>query len=173
MVWAKTALFTVLVPGTVVVLVPHWIRAATGAAPAGLALRSLAVLLGLSGLAIYGWCVLDFGRARGTPAPIDPPRELVERGLYRFSRNPMYVGVLSLVAAQALYFASPELLLFGVALFTAFHAFIVVYEEPTLDRSFGAAYQRYRSRVPRWLGRPSPVTPPAAPPPTPPHNPRA
>ena len=151
MAYAKTLLFTVLVPGTVVGLVPHWIRVATGAAPAGPLSRAFALLLALAGLASYGWCAFDFARAAGTPAPIDPPRELVARGLYRYSRNPMYVGVLSLIAAQALFFASPAISLYAALLFLAFHSFVVYYEEPTLARSFGAAYQRYRASVPRWI----------------------
>lgn len=151
MVYAKTLLFTVLVPGTVVGWVPHWIRAATAAAPAGPLLRALALLPALAGLAVYLWCALDFARAAGTPAPIDPPRELVARGLYRYSRNPMYLGVLAMVAAQALYLASPATLLYAALLFLAFHAFVVLYEEPTLARSFGDAYQRYRASVPRWI----------------------
>jgi protein-S-isoprenylcysteine O-methyltransferase Ste14 len=153
-VYAKTLLFTVLVPGTVAGLVPYWIRTATGASPAGPLLRAVALLAALAGLAIYGWCALDFARAAGTPAPIDPPKELVARGLYRYSRNPMYIGVLSLIAAQALGFASPATLLYSGLIFLAFHSFVIFYEEPTLARSFGAAYQRYRASVPRWIPRP-------------------
>lgn len=151
MVYAKTLLFTILVPGTVVGLVPNWIRAATGATPAQPLLQAFALLPALAGLAIYLWCALDFARAAGTPAPIDPPRELVARGLYRYSRNPMYVGVLSMVAAQALGFASPATLLYAALLSLAFHGFVVLYEEPTLARKFGGAYQRYRASVPRWI----------------------
>jgi len=149
--YAKTLLFTLFVPGTVVVLVPHWIRAATGDAPAAPGLRLLALLPGTAGLLIYLWCARDFARAAGTPAPIDPPKELVARGLYRFSRNPMYVGVLAMVAAQALWFASGWTWLYAAALFTAFHTFVVLYEEPTLALSFGAAYQHFCETVPRWL----------------------
>jgi len=147
----KTLLFTVIVPGTVVGWVPYWIRNATSASPAGPLMQAVALLLAIAGFAIYVWCALDFARAAGTPAPIDPPRELVAHGLYRFSRNPMYVGVLSMVAAQALFFASAETLLYAALLFLAFHGFVVLYEEPTLARSFGAAYQRYRASVPRWI----------------------
>jgi protein-S-isoprenylcysteine O-methyltransferase Ste14 len=111
------------------------------------------LVLGIAGFAIYLWCAFDFARAAGTPAPIDPPRELVARGLYRYSRNPMYVGVLSMVAAQALAIASWATLLYAAALFLAFHSFVVLYEEPTLSESFGAAYQRYRESVPRWIPR--------------------
>jgi protein-S-isoprenylcysteine O-methyltransferase Ste14 len=150
-VLAKTLLFTVLVPGTVVGLVPWAIREASGAGAAGAPARALALALGLAGLAVYLWCALDFARAQGTPAPIDPPRELVARGLYRCSRNPMYVGVLTLVSAQALWSGSPWLWLYALLLFLGFHGFVVFYEEPTLARSFGAAYERYRASVPRWL----------------------
>jgi protein-S-isoprenylcysteine O-methyltransferase Ste14 len=150
-VYAKTLLFTVLVPGTVVVLVPYGIRAATEVIPAGPWLKVPGLLLGLVGIAIYLWCALDFARAAGTPAPIDPPKELVARGLYRYSRNPMYVGVLSMIAAQALFFASQPTLLYAALVFLLFHGFVVFYEEPTLARSFGAGYQRYRDTVPRWI----------------------
>jgi protein-S-isoprenylcysteine O-methyltransferase Ste14 len=153
MVYAKTLLFTILVPGTVVGLVPHALRAAAGDTPAGFLLRVLALAPALAGLAIYLWCALDFARAAGTPAPIDPPKELVARGLYRFSRNPMYVGVLSLIGAQALYFGSAWLALYTAAIFVLFHSFVVFYEEPTLARSFGTAYEHYRGTVPRWIGR--------------------
>jgi len=172
MAYAKTLLFTILVPGTVVVLVPHAIRAAAGDAPAGVLLRALALAPGLAGLAIYVWCAFDFARAAGTPAPIDPPKQLVERGLYRHCRNPMYVGVLSLIAAQALYFGSARLWLYAAALFVAFHTFVVLYEEPTLARSFGASYQHYRATVPRWIPGLR-ANPPAARRRTPPRSPRA
>ena len=151
MVYAKTLLFTVLVPGTVVVLVPHWIRAAANGAPAGAWLQAPALLLGLAGIVIYLWCAFDFARAAGTPAPIDPPKELVARGLYRYSRNPMYVGVLSLIAAQALFFASQPTLLYAALVFLLFHCFVIFYEEPTLARSFGATYRRNITTVPRWI----------------------
>jgi len=150
----KNLLFTVFVPGTVTVLVPWRILVRTGWGtipdigwPQGLALFPAATALG-----IYLWCVRDFMVVgRGTPAPIDPPKQLVAGGLYRVTRNPMYVGVLSLIAAEALFFASPWLLLYAVAVFAMFHAFVVFYEEPTLRRLFGQAYVDYTMRVPRWL----------------------
>jgi protein-S-isoprenylcysteine O-methyltransferase Ste14 len=151
--YAKTLLFTILVPGTIAGLVPHWIRAAAGDVPAQAWLRALALVPALVGVVFYGWCAFDFARAAGTPAPIDPPKQLVARGLYRYSRNPMYVGVLSLIVAQALWFGSAWLWLYAALLFAAFHSFVVLYEEPTLARSFGAAYQHYRETVPRWLPR--------------------
>jgi protein-S-isoprenylcysteine O-methyltransferase Ste14 len=158
MIFLKNLLFSVLVPGSVAGLVPWWIRRAAGEPQ--LAESPLAVVPGLvllcAGLGIYLRCVTDFGSAGGTPAPIDPPKQLVVRGLYRFSRNPMYVGVLSVIAGQALLFASWRLALYAAAIFGMFHGFVVLYEEPTLRRQFGASYEDLCARVPRWLGRPRP-----------------
>jgi protein-S-isoprenylcysteine O-methyltransferase Ste14 len=128
----------------------QWLMTAIALATGALALLGGAVIV-LAHLALL-FLVLAFVRVgRGTQLPLDPPRELVVRGLYRFSRNPMYVGVLSLLGAQALYFASPWLALYAALLFCAFHSFVVLYEEPTLTGSFGAAYRHYHATVPRWL----------------------
>jgi protein-S-isoprenylcysteine O-methyltransferase Ste14 len=152
----RTLLFTVVVPGTVAVYVPWWILARSG--ELAIERRGIAQLAGLAlalfGGAIYARCAWDFTFVgRGTPAPIDPPRELVASGLYRWTRNPMYVGVGSVLLGEALLFGSARLLGYALAVLTAFHLFVVLYEEPTLRRSFGAAYERYCERVPRWIGR--------------------
>ena len=155
----KNLLFTVLVPGTVAVYVPLLI--AQDRSPAsGLALViALAVLV--LGAAIYAWCVWDFATfGRGTPAPIDAPKKLVVRGLYRFTRNPMYVGVLTVILGWAALFQAANLLFYALVVGTCFHLFIVFYEERHLVQEFGSQYEDYRSRVPRWL--PSPQRGPAA-----------
>lgn len=152
----KNLIFTVVVPGTVAVYVPSVILFRTGAleVPGWGPLRVLGGVALAAGIAVYGWCVFDFARARGTPAPIDPPRELVARGLYRCTRNPMYVGVLSAVLGESLLFRSLHLLAYAAGLFTMFHLFVRLYEEPSLTRRFGDAYVRYRETVPRWLPLP-------------------
>lgn len=149
----RSLVFTFLVPGTVAGYLPWLIlRGATlDAAPAWrwLGLVPLAI-----GLAIYVWCVADFALAgRGTPAPIDPPKQLVVRGLYRFSRNPMYVGVLSVIAGQSWLFGSSPLAIYALVVFVCFQVFIVAYEEPTLRQTFDGEYERYCAAVPRWLPR--------------------
>jgi protein-S-isoprenylcysteine O-methyltransferase Ste14 len=161
MVWLRTLIFTVVVPATVTVYAPWWIlsRAVapgpTGWRPPGpTGWRWIALLPIAAGLAIYLRCAFDFGRARGTPAPIDPPKELVAAGLYRYTRNPMYVGVASIVWGEALLFGSRDLAVFAAAVCLAFHAFVVLYEEPSLRGRFGDAYVRYCGAVPRWLPRP-------------------
>ena len=108
----KNLLFTVLIPGTVAVYVPLTI--VRGRAPAaGLGLLAAFVVLAL-GAGIYAWCVWDFATfGRGTPAPIDAPKRLVVRGLYRVTRNPMYVGVLTVILGWALFFRAPGLALYA------------------------------------------------------------
>jgi protein-S-isoprenylcysteine O-methyltransferase Ste14 len=143
-------LFTVVVPGTVAVYVPVFVFSH---APAVMSATSAAaVALVLIGALMYSWCLWNFASiGRGTPAPINPPRHLVVRGLYRYSRNPMYVGVLTVIFGWALLFRSFSLGLYGMAVAACFHAFVVLYEEPHLKRAFGPSYEEYCASVGRWL----------------------
>lgn len=113
------------------------------------------IVVGSLGAALALWCVGAFARiGKGTPAPFDPPRRLVVRGPYRFVRNPMYIGAASVLAGTALFYGSAALLAFvcGFALVT--HLFVIVYEEPTLRRSFGPDYSTYCEHVHRWWPHP-------------------
>jgi protein-S-isoprenylcysteine O-methyltransferase Ste14 len=152
MIWLRTLIFTIVVPATVTVYAPWWILSRRGA-PAPSGVRWLALIPIAAGVATYLWCAFDFGRARGTPAPLDPPKELVANGLYRFSRNPIYLGVGSIVWGEALLFGSWPLAFFAAVVCACFHAFVTLYEEPSLRRRFGDAYERYCRAVPRWLPR--------------------
>lgn len=155
MLWLRTVLFTILVPGTELVLIPLVVvyfdlgpRLELGAA------RYLGLGPLLVGLAIILRCFADFiRRGRGTPAVYDPPRELVVAGLYRYVRNPQYVGVVLVILGAALL--TEMAALFGYAAFMAlgYHLFVQYYEEPTLGRLFGEPYARYRQAVPRWVPR--------------------
>jgi protein-S-isoprenylcysteine O-methyltransferase Ste14 len=99
-------------------------------------------------------CVFTFVFiGKGTPAPFDPPRKLVIRGPYRFVRNPMYIGAGMTLAGAALYYQSLSILLYTGLFFLITHLFVVLYEEPTLRRTFGAEYEAYFYRVRRWLPR--------------------
>jgi protein-S-isoprenylcysteine O-methyltransferase Ste14 len=149
---AKNLLFTVVAPGTVAVYLP--LSIAGERAPGPPAAVAPAVLLFALGGAIYAWCVWDFATfGRGTPAPIDAPKRLVVRGLYRWVRNPMYVGVLCVALGWALLYLSAALLAYAAAVWTLFHGFVRLYEEPHLRREFGDEYAAYCARVGRWLPR--------------------
>jgi protein-S-isoprenylcysteine O-methyltransferase Ste14 len=100
------------------------------------------------------WCVIDFAvRGRGTPAPFDPPRKLVVKGPYRYVRNPMYIGMLLVLAGEAVLMSSMFVLLYTLLLWIASHLFVVFWEEPRLRRRFGERYEKYSEAVPRWLPR--------------------
>ena len=104
------------------------------------------------GGSIYVWCVFDFASfGRGTPLPLDPPRKLVRRGLYRYSRNPMYVGVLTVILGWAALYQSVAVATYGLAIALCFHTFVLLYEEPTLRKQFGSEYEQYCAEVSRWL----------------------
>jgi len=155
MLWLRTVLFTIWVPGTELVLVPLAVVYLDLGPRLELGLARYAGLIPLVvGLAIISRCFADFvRRGRGTPAPYDPPRELVVAGPYRYVRNPQYVGVVLVVLGEALL--TGMVVLFGYAALFAvgYHLFVRYYEEPTLGRLFGEQYARYREAVPRWLPR--------------------
>ncbi len=159
MLWLRALFFVLLLPGSLGYALPIWLGSASGSPPG--ALRWLGLVPLAAGTAALLWCVRDFAvRGRGTLAPVDPPRELVSVGLYRWVRNPMYVGVLTTLLGHALWFGSPSLLLYAALVASGFHLFVVLYEEPVLGRRFGEPYRRYCGAVPRWIPRrPGPGSP--------------
>ena len=96
--------------------------------------------------------VRDFYVAgKGTLAPWTPPKRLVVVGLYRFSRNPMYIAVSTILLGWVLAFQTRTLLIYAVFVLIAFHLRVVYGEEPWLARKHGRQWLEYRARVPRWL----------------------
>ena len=149
----KTMLFTIFVPGTVLGLVPRWLLGGFPK-PEGGPLTWFGVLLMLLGATIYFRCAWEFAvRGLGTPAPIAPTKYLVTTALHRYVRNPMYIGVLGVLLGEAATFRAPVLLEYAAFCFAAVYLFVLLYEEPTLDRQFGESYKEYRRSVPRWIPR--------------------
>jgi protein-S-isoprenylcysteine O-methyltransferase Ste14 len=157
--WAlvKTLIFAVVAAGTVAVVVPYLLLAPRAEFEIGMArfVGAVPIVLGAVGAV---WCVWDFVfTGCGTPAPIDPPKALVTRGLYRFVRNPMYIAMGLVLSGQAILFRSLRLAAYALLAWWACHAFVVFYEEPTLRKKFGRAYSEYCRQVPRWIpARPRP-----------------
>ena len=114
----------------------------------------MGVVLFLAALGLVLYCSQLFARiGKGTPVPIAPPRELVVSGLYRFSRNPIYVAQVAILLSYFCYSGELTLLLYSGAWALLVQTFIVRIEEPGLRKRFGDAYVRYTHEIPRWLGR--------------------
>jgi protein-S-isoprenylcysteine O-methyltransferase Ste14 len=158
----KVLLFTVLVPGTVAIYGPHRILGRGGLGRV-LDVRGIALLawsLLLVGAMLYALCAWGFAvRAGGTPAPIDPPKRLVIKGPYRYTRNPMYKAVVSVLVAEAVLTGSRVLAMYAGQVLAFFHLFVMVNEEPALRLQFGKEYEAYCRAVPRWWVRREPYQP--------------
>ena len=150
----RAMVYATLFIGLVLVYVPSRFLSWLGiVAPATTGAPQVAGMIMVTiGTAIALWCVLTFVFiGKGTPAPFDPPRKLVISGPYRFVRNPMYIGAGMTLAGAALYYESLSTLIYTGLFFLITHLFVVLYEEPTLRRTFGEEYEAYFRRVKRWL----------------------
>jgi protein-S-isoprenylcysteine O-methyltransferase Ste14 len=151
----RNLFFTVLHPGLVAGLIPYWIlgRNASKMFNSPFHLHQyLGLLLFIIGLGILFNCIIRFAvQGRGTLSPIDPTKRLVVSGLYRYSRNPMYWGVIVILMGEAIFFQSLSLWSYLVLIFICFNGFIMFVEEPRLKRDFGGEYDEYCRRVGRWV----------------------
>jgi protein-S-isoprenylcysteine O-methyltransferase Ste14 len=156
-----TAAFFVAAPGTVVGLVPWLITAweRHEPLPGWAVAQAVGVLLICAGLVPPVHAFVQFARAGGTPMPIAPTQHLVVSGFNRYVRNPMYLGLLTVIVGQALLFGQVSLLLYAAAFGVVTALFVRWYEEPALTRQFGAEYEAYRRAVPAWWPRLRPWTP--------------
>ena len=151
-----SGVFFLVAPATIAGLVPWWIARWNFRPPfLGLEpLRIVGALLIAAGAVVLLESFTRFAlKGLGTPAPVYPTRHLVITGFYRHVRNPIYVALVSAIVGQALLFGDVRLLSYAAIVWLAVHVFVVVYEEPTLRRSFEGEYDVYLSKVPRWLPR--------------------
>ncbi len=149
----KTMLFLMLVPGTVTIIIPFMIvkNTLSWSPMQSYIPQYFGLLPILAGLAICLWCFWEFiNKGRGTPSPFDPPKQLVEVGLYDYVRNPMYIGISAIIFGEAILISSVPLILYLIILLMFFHTIIVYYEEPKLKAAFGKQYDSYTLSVPRW-----------------------
>ena len=149
MLLLRAILAFLALPALVGFAIPIWLGTSTDRP-----LRYLApaVVLLCLGTLLLLWCVREFYLAgRGTLAPWDPPRHLVTSGPYRVSRNPMYIGVVTILAGWCVLWGSRTLIIYCVSFAIGFHLRVLVYEEPWAARRFGAQWDAYRARVPRWV----------------------
>ena len=151
----RNLLFTMLQPGLVAGLIPFWIT--------GFRINDIfdevwqwhhysGAIVFLIGFVIMLWCIINFAiKGRGTLSPVDPTKRLVVAGLYKFSRNPMYVGVTLMLIGEAIFFHSVELWVYSLFVLLAFNIFAILVEEPRLRKDFGEEYKDYCKKVRRWI----------------------
>jgi protein-S-isoprenylcysteine O-methyltransferase Ste14 len=151
-----TIVFTVLFPGSVIGLGPFLLSGWKVAPPllGWPASRWVGAALFLLVTPIFVDFLVRFVReGHGTPAPFAPPRHLVVNGPFRYVRNPGYLCAVSMIVGQGLFLGSTAVIVYAAVVASAFHLFVVLYEEPTLRATFGAEYEDYRREVPRWIPR--------------------
>ena len=155
-VFVRAITYTTLFVSLMLVFVPARLLSWSGIAqPRELGLLEISgMCVSAIGAFVALWCVWSFVRmGMGTPAPFDPPRRLVVLGPYRYVRNPMYVGVLTVILGWTVLSGVLGLLIYAALVGTCFQLFIVYHEEPQLSRAFGKSYEEYRVRVGRWRPR--------------------
>jgi len=150
---ARSLLWVVLMPGVVAGYIPWRLfgvdRSIFDSVDARLIVGLVVFITGVVLLAV---CVWEFAkRGRGTLSPVDPPTQLVVRGLYRYVRNPMYLAVSLILFGEAIAARSVDLVIYWAVFFTITNLFIIGFEEPDLRRRFGASYDEYTARVGRWI----------------------
>jgi len=159
----RSLLWAILLPGVIAGYVPWTFFGLDRTRAAwSVVFLSGAVCAG-AGAALLAACILEFARSgRGTLSPLDPPRHLVVRGLYRHVRNPMYLSVTLILLGEALLSHSRSLALYWVIWFGFVNLFVIAYEEPRLRQQFGDSYREYAARVGRWMPRTAAYEPPVS-----------
>ncbi|WP_316815414.1 isoprenylcysteine carboxylmethyltransferase family protein [Pedobacter nyackensis] len=151
----QNILFVILQPGIVAGVVPYFLvrhKIVSLLNAPFQTFQHIAFLILLIGLIIVLHCVFRFFKdGRGTLSPAVPTKQLVINGLYKYSRNPMYIGVMLILIGETIFCNSLHLLLYSVFVFIAFNLFVIFREEPRLKKDFGEQYDNYKQRVKRWI----------------------
>lgn len=151
----RNLLFTIIQPGIVAGVIPYLLLKGNGHDGFKMPViwnEYLGLGIGIGGAAIAFYCIYLFATVgQGTLSPADPTHNLVAKGLYRYSRNPMYIGVLLILAGESMYTSYSILWLYTGFIFLLFHFFVMFFEEPRLKKDFGEAYTAYSRQVRRWI----------------------
>ena len=151
----RNLLFTLLQPGLIVGLFPYLLlrrRDKPFFPDPWTGWQYVGAFIMIVGFLVLMRCILRFAtEGKGTISPLDPTKKLVAKGLYRYSRNPMYIGAMTLLVGEAVFWQSLVLALYAAVVFIGFNLFIIFHEEPRMRRDFGTEYGSYSQKVRRWL----------------------
>ena len=151
----RNLFFTILQPGFVAGVFPYWIARTQFNRVLNQPLGFYhfgALLIFVFGLMVMLACIFRFAfEGKGTLSPADETKQLVIGGLYRYSRNPMYIGVMLILIGETVFTLSSSLTIYSTIIFICFNLFIIIHEEPRLQKDFGDQYGQYRKKVRRWL----------------------
>lgn len=151
-------IFSFILPGTVLVLVPLWIEKSRIIHP-GISLIFGLIFI-LAGLSIMAVTISSFVRVgKGTLAPWSPTKKLVIKNLYRYVRNPMILGVFIVLIGESLCLQSKSILLWALSFWVINTVYFILFEEPQLEERFGEEYREYKRHVRRWIPRLTPYNP--------------
>ncbi len=162
LLWLRGIIFTILVPGTVAGYIP-WLLMRNNEPDLRLIFfHWFGVIVMIAGIIIYLWTAASFLlRGRGTPAIWftkairfligEEPVKLVSSGLYKYSRNPMYAGVITTVIGEGIFFQHAHVLWYALFLVVFFNLVVIFIEEPHLERKFGGQYKEYKKKTRRWF----------------------
>lgn len=149
----KSLIAAIVAPGMVTGLIPILILKDKIHKPWPIAIHHiLGTIVFLTGLMILIHCIKKFTiEGKGTLLPVSPTKHLVVTGLYKYSRNPMYVGVMTILLGEVVFSLSKDLVIYAIIVFLAFNTFIFIIEEPRLKRDFDQEYRDYCKKVRRWI----------------------
>jgi protein-S-isoprenylcysteine O-methyltransferase Ste14 len=155
MLWLRALSFLVGVQIPAVILLPILLARGGHPDPSHIVVDAIGWVFALAGVLGILWCDLEFvRRGLGTAAPYAPTHRLIAHGLYRWTRNPIYVSAVIAIAGEAILFRSGAVLAYAAAIWGGLTIFVRGVEEPSLRQRFGSEYDRYCRQVPRWIGRP-------------------
>ena len=114
--------------------------------------KTLGQFLVLAGIIVLADCfrvIKKYGK--GTPVPVEPPKRLVTRGLFQFTRNPIFLALFAIILGEAFFLGYLLLFIYFFLVIFSFHLYVVKIEEPEAKKRFGKEYEKYCEKTPRWL----------------------
>jgi protein-S-isoprenylcysteine O-methyltransferase Ste14 len=147
-----------ILPVTVLILIPLWIEERfTDILITFLIPGIIIILLGLYVMILSILTIIRIGK--GTIAPWSPANKLIIAGLYSYVRNPLITGVLIVLIGEALAIKSLNIFIWSIVFFIGNNIYFILFEEPGLEKRFGAEYKLYKLNVHRWIPRLKPFKP--------------